>query len=40
LDEKFNVIGLTTIGIGGVGSGINLFVPINDGLDFLAVTLD
>ena len=40
LDEKFNVIGLTTIGIGGVGSGINLFVPINDGLDFLAVTID
>jgi S1-C subfamily serine protease len=39
LDEKANVVGITTLGFGGAGSGLNLFVPIKDGLKFLSVDL-
>ena len=39
LDEKANVVGITTLGFGGAGSGLYLFAPIKDGLKFLSVDL-
>ena len=39
LDEKANVVGITTLGLGGAGSGLNLFVPIEDGLKFLSIEM-
>lgn len=39
LDDKFQVVGLTVSGlqVSGAPVGINLFIPITDALDFLAV---
>lgn len=41
LDDKGLVIGLTDLGIqpDGVPTGLNLFIPIKDALDFLAIDL-
>ena len=41
LDEKGRVIGLTVSGIQpeGVPSGINLFIPVRDAIDFLALNI-
>lgn len=40
LDKSANVVGLTVAGyrVGGAPSGINLFIPIGDALDFLGVS--